>query len=120
LRACRNIYWIVGGRAKQGGLEGLENSLAEVRHAYLIGEAATPFANQLATIAPTLPSQTYDKLDIAVAAAADQALSDDLDEATILLSPAAASFDQFANFEARGDAFCASVTAWKQRQEGGM
>ena len=120
LRACRNIYWIVGGRAKQGGLEGLENSLAEVRHAYLIGEAATPFANQLATMAPTLPSHTYDKLDIAVAAAADQALSDDLDEATILLSPAAASFDQFANFEARGDAFCASVTAWKQRQEGGM
>lgn len=120
LSACRNIYWIVGGRAKQGGLDGLAHSLSEVRHAYLIGEAAALFADQLASMAPTVPRQTCDKLDIAVSAAADQALSDNLDEATILLSPAAASFDQFPSFEARGDAFCNSVAAWKHRQEGGM
>ena len=119
LGACRNIYWIAGGQAKQGGLGGLENNLGEVRQAYLIGEAMALFNQQLADMVPHLPRQDCAVLDDAVVAAANQALADDLEEATILLSPACASFDQYASFEARGDAFCASVAAWKQTQ-GGM
>ena len=77
------------------------------------------FNQQLADMVPHLPRQDCAVLDDAVVAAANQALADDLEEATILLSPACASFDQYASFEARGDAFCASVAAWKQTQ-GGM
>ncbi len=120
LAAYRNIYWIAGGRAKEGGLEGLENSFAEVRRAYLIGEAAPQFAAQLSTMAPHVDYLESGQLQHAVSAAADQAVADNFDEATILLSPACASFDAFDNFEARGDAFCAHVANWKLQQGGGM
>ncbi len=120
LAAYRNIYWIAGGRAKDGGLEGLENSFSDVRRAYLIGEAAPQFAQQLSAMAPHVDYVESGQLQRAVFAAADQAVADNLDEATILLSPACASFDQFDNFEARGDAFCAHVASWKPQQGGGM
>ena len=112
LAAYRNIYWIAGGRAKDGGLEGLENSFSDVRRAYLIGEAAPQFAQQLSAMAPHVDYVESGQLQRAVFAAADQAVADNLDEATILLSPACASFDQFDNFEARGDAFAAATVDW--------
>jgi UDP-N-acetylmuramoylalanine--D-glutamate ligase len=111
-----NIYWILGGLAKvkapevlglKVGLEALEEYYPKVRHAFLIGAAQESFAN-------TLNGQvTYTKcetIEVAVAqayAAAKLAKTG----AVVLLSPACASFDQYLNFEVRGDDFCALVKA---------
>jgi UDP-N-acetylmuramoylalanine--D-glutamate ligase len=95
------FYWIAGGRPKSGGIDGLEDLFPRVIKAYLIGEAAVDFAGVLRGKAPTTLSGT---MEVAVANAfADAAASNE--EAIILLSPACASFDQFADFEQRGEAF---------------
>jgi len=101
------IYWIAGGLAKEGGIEQLLPLFGRVRHAFLIGEAAAEIADVLATssVAYTL----CDNIEIAVAKAGKMALSECIAGATVLLSPACASFDMFANFEARGDAFRSAV-----------
>ncbi|HSO43848.1 MAG TPA: UDP-N-acetylmuramoyl-L-alanine--D-glutamate ligase, partial [Rhodospirillales bacterium] len=105
--ACYDaIYWIAGGRPKEGGLAGLEAYLPRIRHAFLIGEAAEGFAHTLDGIVPTTFCGTLDR---AVAAAAEAAAAEHETHPVVLLSPACASFDQFANFEARGDAFRALV-----------
>lgn len=113
LAAFDNIYWIAGGVAKAGGLNGLSPLYGHVRAAYLIGEAAEIFAEELS---PLMPTHMAGNMDKAVAQAADQAAAE-ADEAVILLSPACASFDQYQDFEARGAAFCDAVNAWCARQE---
>ena len=96
------IYWIAGGRAKSGGIASLERFFPRIAHAYLIGEAAEIFAKTLdGKVAFTISGD----LGAAVAAAASAATASTAREPVVLLSPACASFDQFANFEARGDAF---------------
>lgn len=102
------IYWIAGGKPKESGLQASLNHLGSVRHAFLIGEAASAFA---ATLDGRVPVTVSGTLDAAVAAAWEAARRDGLAGATVLLSPACASFDQFANFEARGDAFREAVKA---------
>ena len=97
-----DIYWIIGGQAKEGGLGGLESFFPRVRHAYLIGECAPLFARRLGRAVPFTQCGTLDK---AVAAAHSQAQRDRKPSAVVLLSPACASWDQYANFEARGDHF---------------
>ena len=114
LAAFDNIYWIAGGRAKtdadgQIGLELLKPYFGNVRGAYLIGEAAQVFATALVDTIPTTVSGTIDQ---AVADAAMQAKSDHLNTPVVLLSPACASFDQYEDFEARGDAFAAATVNW--------
>lgn len=113
LAAFDNIYWIAGGQAKSGGLTGLAPLYGNVRAAYLIGDAAEGFA---ADLSPLMPTHIVGTMEKAVSEAASQAEADKLD-ATILLSPACASFDQFVDFEARGDAFCAAVVAWCATQK---
>ncbi len=103
-----NIYWIIGGRAKEGGLSGLDPFYPRVRHAYLIGECANEFAKQLRGKLPFTQCGTLDK---AVAAANADARKDRKVGAVVLLSPACASWDQYPNFEARGDHFRALVLA---------
>ena len=93
----------------QIGLDMLNPYFGNVRGAYLIGEAAHVFANALADAMPTRVSGT---LDQAVADAAMQAKSDHLEAPVVLLSPACASFDQYEDFEARGDAFAAATVDW--------
>ena len=101
--ACYDpIYWILGGRPKAGGLAGLEPFYRRVVHAYLIGEAAAAFAQQLESRVPATPCGTLER---ALEAAHGQAQAEQRRGAVVLLSPACASFDQFANFEARGDLF---------------
>jgi UDP-N-acetylmuramoylalanine--D-glutamate ligase len=101
--ACYDaIYWIAGGRPKEGGLEGVEAYLPRIRHAFLIGEAAEGFAHALEGV---VESTCCGTLERAVAAAAKAAVEARETHPVVLLSPACASFDQFANFEARGDAF---------------
>lgn len=101
-----DIYWIVGGRAKEGGLSGLEPFYPKIARAYLIGEAAEDFARQLGDAVPHVTCETLDR---AVAEAAADAAREDAPEPVVLLSPACASFDQFDNFAKRGDAFCELV-----------
>ncbi|AWK87514.1 UDP-N-acetylmuramoyl-L-alanine--D-glutamate ligase [Azospirillum thermophilum] len=108
------IYWILGGQAKETGLNGLESYMNRVRHAFLIGEASDRFAIWLDEngVAYT----RCGTLDVATAKAAALARRESLPGACVLLSPACASWDQFANFEKRGEAFVASV---KSLTEGG-
>jgi len=103
-----NVYWIAGGQAKEGGIDSLGPLLDRVRHAYLIGESADAFAR---TLAGRTPATVAGELGKAIAMAQEQARRDGQPGATVLLSPACASFDQFANFEARGDAFREAVLA---------
>ena len=97
-----DIYWILGGQAKEGGLDGLEDLLAPVRRAFLIGEAAEEFARQLDG---RVSYEMCGDLDTATRAAFAVAQSDGCTAPTVLLSPAGASFDQFKSFEHRGEAF---------------
>lgn len=100
--ACYDrIVWIAGGQAKAGGIEPLAPLFPRVAHALLIGRDAPMLAETLA--AAGVPHSTPGTLDAAVAAA--RGLVRRLDATTVLLSPACASWDQFASFEARGDRF---------------
>lgn len=108
LHCYEAIYWIAGGQAKDGGLSGLLSHLGPVRHAFLIGEAEGAFAEELSGYVPVTKAGTLDR---ALKAAREQARADGAPGAVVLLSPAAASFDQFANFEDRGEAFRALVEA---------
>jgi UDP-N-acetylmuramoylalanine--D-glutamate ligase len=101
-----DIFWIAGGKAKDGGIESLESYFPRIRKAYLIGDAAHAFARTLDGKAPYEMSGT---LDVAVAAAARDAQASDAAAPVVLLSPACASYDQFKDFEHRGDAFRAAV-----------
>ena len=113
LMSFRDIHWILGGRPKTGGVEPLRPLFPRVAKAYLIGEAADEFALTLAGAVPFVRSGT---LTAAIEAAAEDAARSPAKEPAVLLSPACASFDQFANFEARGDAFRAFVAEWLARR----
>ena len=105
LSSYPKVYWIAGGVQKAGGIDSLEDLFPRVAKAYLVGEAAGDFARTLDGKAPAV---ICGQLDAAVASAyADAAASGE--DAVVLLSPACASFDQFSDFEARGDAFRAAV-----------
>ncbi|MEM7438508.1 MAG: UDP-N-acetylmuramoyl-L-alanine--D-glutamate ligase [Pseudomonadota bacterium] len=101
LLAFKNIRWIAGGQAKDGGIAALEPLFGRVKKAYLIGEAADAFAGQLGDT----PHSIDQTMEAAVAAAAAEAEPGDV----VLLAPAAASFDQYRSFEHRGDAFETAV-----------
>jgi UDP-N-acetylmuramoylalanine--D-glutamate ligase len=96
------IYWIAGGIAKEGGIEPLGEFFPKVAKAYLIGAAADAFSG---TLARRVPHVIAGDLGNAVRLADRDAQIDFRREPTVLLSPACASFDQFADFEARGEAF---------------
>ena len=118
LSSFGRIYWIAGGLAKEGGIEPLRSFFPRIAKAYLIGEAAPAFS---ATLGETVPYEISGTLDAAVEHAAADAARDGGGEAVVLLSPACASFDQFKNFEVRGDAFRTAVNAIKgMRAIGGI
>jgi UDP-N-acetylmuramoylalanine--D-glutamate ligase len=107
--ACfSDIFWIAGGKPKTGGIESLRGFFPRIRKAYLIGDAANEFA---ATLGADAPHEIAGTLDNALAAAARDAEKSKAAEPVVLLSPACASFDQFRNFEIRGDAFRVLVRA---------
>ena len=100
---CFNdVFWIAGGRPKAGGIESLVSYFPRIRKAYLIGEAANEFAR---TLDGRVAYELSDTLDQAVKHAAADARLSSVSTPIVLLSPACASFDQFRDFEARGDAF---------------
>jgi UDP-N-acetylmuramoylalanine--D-glutamate ligase len=103
LQAFDKIRWICGGLQKEGGLEALAPAFGRVAKAYVIGREAANFALQL----QGLEAEVCTDMDAAVAKAMAEAQEGEV----ILLAPAAASFDQFDNFEKRGDAFMEAVQA---------
>lgn len=107
--ACyQDIYWIAGGRAKEGGFAELDALLPRVVRAFLIGEAEALLAEALRGKVEAARCGTLDK---AVGAARQRALDDGRPHPVVLLSPACASFDQYPDFEVRGEAFRAAVEA---------
>jgi len=105
LTAFQNIRWIAGGMGKDGGIEALAPHLGQVVKAYLIGHSARDFALQIGQT----PYEIAETMDQAVARARAEAQPGE----TVLLAPAAASFDQYPNFEKRGEHFTALVQALK-------
>jgi UDP-N-acetylmuramoylalanine--D-glutamate ligase len=101
----RRIHWILGGVAKSDSLDECAGGFPNVVQAYTIGEAGTLFARLLRDA--EVPVEECEMLVTAVTRAAENAQPGDV----VLFSPACASFDQFRDFEARGDAFAASVAA---------
>lgn len=101
LAAFPKVRWICGGLQKEGGLAGLHEQLDHVLRAYVIGREADAFARDL----PSVDVVICTTMDAAVAAAVADAQDGDV----VLLAPAAASFDQYDNFEQRGDDFTRQV-----------
>ncbi len=104
LAAYPAVRWILGGQAKSADLDACAPHFGHVRSAYTIGDAGAMFAGLLR---PHMPVEESGTLAVAVARAARDAVAGD----TVLLSPACASFDQFSDFEDRGDRFRALVEA---------
>jgi UDP-N-acetylmuramoylalanine--D-glutamate ligase len=101
LASYDRIFWIAGGKPKTGGITSLAPFFPRIVKAYLIGQAEDDFA---ATLDGKVETERCGTLDVAVARALDDAIADG-GEAVVLLSPACASFDQFTNFEVRGNHF---------------
>lgn len=116
LGCYHDIFWIAGGQAKSGGIEGLRPFFRRIRKAYLIGQDAGLLQKQLGSAVPSVMSGTLER---AVQDAAIDAAESGLRRPVILLSPACASFDQFASYEHRGDRFRTLVTELLQRASKG-
>ena len=101
LTSFNDIFWIAGGRQKAGGIKQLSPYFDRIREAFLIGEASERFAQELDGKVSYSICKDLGEATKAAAQAAQKLPS----ESIVLLSPAAASFDQFTSFEARGDAF---------------
>ena len=101
LKAFNNIRWIVGGEPKEGGISSLQPHFERVKKAYLIGETMAAFAAQLGNLDQTQCGT--------IARAVEMARAEAEDGDVVLLAPAAASFDQYPNFEKRGEAFIEAV-----------
>ncbi|QBR72935.1 UDP-N-acetylmuramoyl-L-alanine--D-glutamate ligase [Beijerinckiaceae bacterium] len=102
------VFWILGGRAKKGGIDSLRSLFPKVVKAYLIGEASELFAQ---TIGNAFPYEVCETLEVAVPRAASDAMASGIADPVVLLSPACASFDQFPDFEKRGDRYRELVQA---------
>jgi len=102
LSSFEPIYWIAGGKAKEGGIEPLRPLFPRIASAYLIGAAANDFAR---TLQGSVAYDMCGTLDVALDHAAHDAAESKAEEPVVLLSPACASYDQFASFEKRGDRF---------------
>jgi UDP-N-acetylmuramoylalanine--D-glutamate ligase len=105
LSSYPKVYWIAGGQPKTGGIDSLSDLFGVIAKAYLVGEAQDDFA---ASLDRQVPYARCGTIDAAVRAAFEDAKASG-DDAIVLLSPACASFDQFADFEERGEAFRAAV-----------
>jgi UDP-N-acetylmuramoylalanine--D-glutamate ligase len=108
LSSYDDIYWILGGQAKEGGVAPLASYFDRIRHAFLIGEATELFAGQLEG---KLPYSRCGDLQSALDAAHALAQREEKGPAVVLLSPACASWDQWKSYEHRGDAFRAMARA---------
>ncbi len=109
LASFPRVFWILGGKPKTGGIDALVSFFPRVERAYLVGEAADAFGRTLG--AHDVPHVISETIDRAVAEATADAERSAEAEPVVLFSPACASFDQFRNFEERGEAFRRAVQA---------
>ena len=96
LETFSKVRWICGGEQKEEDISRLNNALTNVEKAYVIGTNAAKFSSQI-----SCKFEVCNTMDIAV----KNAFNDAKDGETVLLAPAAASFDQYSSFEERGRAF---------------
>ena len=112
LSSYHDIYWILGGQAKEGGVAPLASYFDRIRHAFLIGEATALFAGQLEGKLPySRCGDLQSALEAAHVLAQRAAPGPGGGPAVVLLSPACASWDQWKSYEHRGDAFRAMARA---------
>ena len=96
LETFSKVRWICGGEQKEEDISRLNNALTNVEKAYVIGTDAAKFTSQI-----SCEFEICNTMDVAV----KKAFKDAKDGETVLLAPAAASFDQYSSFEERGRAF---------------
>jgi len=114
LKTWPKVHWIAGGVPKAEGIEPLEPWFNRVERAYLIGESEAAFEK---TLSGKVETERCGTLDKAVEAAFEAARKSGDPDPIVLLSPACASFDQYKDFEARGDAFKEAVGQLRERVE---
>ena len=114
LRSYPRVYWIGGGVPKSDGLADVRPYFGHIAKAYLIGDAQQQFASELGH---QVPHMKCGSLKQAIAEALQDAQGSDEDDPIVLLSPACASFDQFKDFEARGEAFKQLVSSLMSEDE---
>ena len=113
IQSFTNVFWILGGIKKYGGIDEIKDSFQNIEKAYLIGQAADSFRDCLMSCG--IENEVCGTLDIALNSAFRDANYMPT-KATVLFSPACASFDQFANFEERGNKFCELVNNIKSNK----
>lgn len=101
-----SIYWLLGGRPKEGGISLLTPHFSKIKHAFVFGEATSLFSS---TLRGHMAYTICQSLEEAVKKASSLAFQNQETNAIVLLAPACASFDQFKDFEARGEVFCEMV-----------
>ncbi|EJF75702.1 UDP-N-acetylmuramoyl-L-alanine--D-glutamate ligase [Bartonella alsatica] len=111
LSTFHDIFWIVGGQAKKGGIDSLRRFFHKIHKAYLIGSTVEEFAG---VIGSSFPFSMNFTLENAVREAAADAMRCQAKEVVVLFSPACASYDQFKNYEERGEAFVSFVMQLKE------
>ena len=116
LKSFKNIFWIAGGEAKSDGIGAALSCLENVLKIFLIGKSSNLFYEQISTVNKVIPVIKCVTLDRALVLAIDKAKNSELDHIVILLSPAAASFDQYINFEERGNKFKSLVKTHYQKK----
>ena len=109
LQSFENIFWIVGGQPKLGGIGESKNFLDKVVEVFLIGQSTSFFSKEISKFRQDLPLHNCLTLEKATKLAFENSLKSNLKKYVILFSPSAASFDQFENFEDRGNKFKAIV-----------
>ena len=116
LKSFKNIFWIAGGEAKSDGIGGASLCLKDVVEIFLIGKSSDIFYKQISSVNSTIPIIKCVTLDKAIMLAINRAKKSKLKHIVILLSPAAASFDQYKNFEDRGNKFKSIVNIIYQKE----
>ena len=102
IESYKNIFWILGGRKKVGGLSGVEKKLTNISKSFTFGESGEEFKKFMNR---NDINSTYNKnLEKTIHEAIEEALKEK-EQINIIFSPSASSFDQFKNFEERGDFF---------------
>ncbi|HBN22004.1 MAG TPA: UDP-N-acetylmuramoyl-L-alanine--D-glutamate ligase [Holosporales bacterium] len=121
LSCYKNVHLVLGGIAKESGLSSLEQEKDAVAHAYVFGQAASRFSQELTE--KGIPYSCFKTLEEAAQKAAHNAFQEaahSTKSTTVLLSPACSSFDQFKDFEKRGETFKAIIHDLINRQEGSV